>query len=130
MIWFTIIIPSIPTFLLPHPSHPSLPFSHDYKSCPLVLLYLIGASPAVVRLLIDFVEQDGSGLVTGICFLFPTWPSSIPSTIHGSMVGEVDLAWIAHMSVDEQACLDDFHASHIVITRLEDSTIFHTRTSK
>ncbi|PBK81294.1 hypothetical protein ARMGADRAFT_1091441 [Armillaria gallica] len=98
MIWFSVIIPFIPTFLLPHPSHSSLPFSHDYKSCPLVLLYLIGASPAVVRLLVDFVEQDGSGLVIGICFLFPMWPSSIPSTIHGSMVGEVDLAWTGKLT--------------------------------
>ncbi|PBK64875.1 hypothetical protein ARMSODRAFT_454514 [Armillaria solidipes] len=37
---------------------------------PFIASYLICASPAVVCLIVDFVEQDGFGLVTGISSLF------------------------------------------------------------
>ncbi|PBK84267.1 hypothetical protein ARMGADRAFT_1088497 [Armillaria gallica] len=67
MFWFTVIIAFIPTFLL---SHPSLLLSNNYKPCPLVFSYPIGASPDVVHLAVDFVEQDGFGLVTSITSLF------------------------------------------------------------
>ncbi len=43
------------------------------------LLVSYGASPAVVRLIIDFVEQDGFGLVTGITSLSE---SSIDQNFH------------------------------------------------
>ncbi len=67
MFWFTVIIPLIPTFLL---SHSSLLCSNDYRQYHLVFSYPIDASPDVVHLVVDFVEQDGSGLVTGITSLF------------------------------------------------------------
>ncbi len=68
MFWFTVIIPFIPTFLL---SHPSLIFSNGYRSCLLVFSYPIAVSPDLVPcLVVDFVEVDEFGLVTGITSLF------------------------------------------------------------
>ncbi|KAK0217537.1 hypothetical protein EDD85DRAFT_798012 [Armillaria nabsnona] len=124
-------------------------------SRPHVFSYLIGASPDVIYLIVDFVELDGFGLVTGICFLFRSLIDRffalndvvIVNTLNvpGLMVEEpcfackvakllfplfLTLSSPAHLSVDEQACLDDFHASHTVLTRLEDTTILRTRTSK
>ncbi|KAK0421693.1 hypothetical protein EV421DRAFT_1915793 [Armillaria borealis] len=66
----TVIIPFIPTFLVSQLSSPSLFVSHISNLCPLVVLYLNGASPDVVRLVVDIAKLDGFGLVTGIGFLF------------------------------------------------------------
>ncbi len=66
-VWFTLIMAFIPTFLV---SHLSLLCSNDCRACPLVFPYPIDASPDVIRLIVDFVEVDGFGLVTGITSLF------------------------------------------------------------
>ncbi|KAK0217535.1 hypothetical protein EDD85DRAFT_961936 [Armillaria nabsnona] len=58
------------------------------------LLVSYGASPDVICLIVDFVEQDGFGLVTGITSLFGISNFSSPRrrrTANGSMVEEADL---------------------------------------
>ncbi|PBK89537.1 hypothetical protein ARMGADRAFT_1083523 [Armillaria gallica] len=62
---FVIIIPLL-LLLLPSLLSPLPSFSHDLHHCLLVVEHVLGGSPAVVRLLVDFFHLDGLGLVTAI----------------------------------------------------------------
>ncbi|KAK0214685.1 hypothetical protein EDD85DRAFT_963046 [Armillaria nabsnona] len=65
-----LIIPLIPVFLPSQLAFCSLLDSSIYEPPLVIVKYIFGASPIVVRFDVDFVELNGIGLVTAINFLF------------------------------------------------------------
>ncbi|KAK0435762.1 hypothetical protein EV421DRAFT_1908454 [Armillaria borealis] len=98
-----VFIPFIPTFLVSQLSYPSLIVSRASTLYPLVVPYLNGVSPDLLRLVVHIAKLDGFDPVTGFRFLLdssidelfrqqrrPTHDILNTSIVPASMAGETD----------------------------------------